>query len=53
MGALGEGVTGTGIIGVGYGCGTDIVVLIEVSGERKEEVNVELVDVVLSAVEVA
>ena len=53
MGARGEVVTGTGSIAVGYGCGTDMVVVIEVFGERKEEVDVELIDVVLTAVKVA
>ena len=43
MGALGEGVTGTGMV----------MVVIEVSGESKKEVDVEMVDMVLTTVEVS
>ena len=52
MGALGEGVTGTGIIEVGYGCGVGVVVIIEVLREKEEEVDIGLVDVVLTVVRV-
>lgn len=41
VGTLGEGVTGMGTIGVGYGCGIDVVVGVVMEGSG-EEVDVEL-----------
>ena len=52
MRAITEDVTGTGIIAVGYGCGTGMVPCIELAEESEEEVGAELVGVVLMTVEV-
>ena len=53
MGALGERVMGRDVMAVGYGIGIGRWVIIEVSGESGEEVDVELIDVISVVVKVS